>query len=669
MRLISSAADTQQVNIYNQLANQYLNLSDQKKATVYIAKAKELATKLDFDKGIGFAILMEGKAKDNRSSFDSAIICYRQSIPYFDRANDIANKAAGYQGLGNAYWAKGLSDKALNNYMIALNLREQTSDSFAIACSEMGLGNVYSDLHKFKLSIKYDQLAMDIMQHLGEKKYVSWILNNIGAAYMENGDTAIATDYYMKSIVIKEELKDIYGLSTSYSNMGNIYLRQKEYQKALDYYNLSLKYRMQTNENNDREFSDSYNEIGSVYLEMKNYPEAEKQLKHSIELGEKIHSYEQLKNPYLSMSKLNSEQGDYKNAFEYYKKYHAAMDSLLNQESNKLVNEMSAKFESEKQEQQITAQQSEINNRKRSQNFLLILVALAVVLTFAMFRNYRIKQKANEQLEEKNELIAVQKHIVEEKNKDITDSIHYAKRIQQAILPSMEMQKKVLPQSFVLYKPKDIVSGDFFWMEQWGKETIVAAIDCTGHGVPGAFMSFVAYSLLNEAVIEHGITQPGIVLNEMRKSLNRMLRQKNDETALKDGMDIAVCSFDLENNTLQYAGAYNPLWLLRNGKLTEYKADKQPVGAFMDSEEIVPFTNNKISLQKGDVIYIFTDGYADQFGGNKGKKFKYKPLQELLLSICDQPMEEQHKILDQSIEEWKGNLEQVDDILVIGIRV
>jgi serine phosphatase RsbU (regulator of sigma subunit) len=285
-----------------------------------------------------------------------------------------------------------------------------------------------------------------------------------------------------------------------------------------------------------------------------------------------------------------------------------------------------------------------------------------------MLRGYLAKKKANITLEEKNALIEHQKEIVEEKNKDITDSIHYAQRIQRAILPSADYQRNILPSSFTLFKPKDIVSGDFYWIEKWGSKIIVAVIDCTGHGVPGAFMTFVAYSLLNEAVLEHGIDDPAAILNEMRRNLNKMLRQKNDSEALKDGMDISICALDLKAMTLEYSGAYNPLWLVRKNQINETKADKQPIGVFLDSEP-KPFTKHTIPVEQGDMFYLFTDGYADQFGGEKGKKFKYKSLQQLLVSINEKPVEEQRSILDHEFEKWKGNINQIDDVCIVGVRI
>ncbi|MCC6690221.1 MAG: SpoIIE family protein phosphatase [Bacteroidia bacterium] len=279
--------------------------------------------------------------------------------------------------------------------------------------------------------------------------------------------------------------------------------------------------------------------------------------------------------------------------------------------------------------------------------------------------NLRVK---NTLLNEAYQQINEQKMIVEEKNKNITDSINYAKRIQDAILPSDEKVNSLLPESFVLFLPKDIVSGDFYWCEQWGNQTLIAAVDCTGHGVPGAFMSIVGFNLLNQCVHEHGLTKPAVILNNLNRGLSKIIKQKSKNDSVKDGMDISLCSINRKNKKLEFAGAYNPLWLIRNGGLTEIKADKTPIGA--SAENTFPsFTNYEVDLQSGDAIYIFSDGYPDQFGGPAGKKFKYKQLQQLLLSIQSKSMAEQKQALIDTIKRWAGSLEQVDDILIIGVKI
>ena len=268
----------------------------------------------------------------------------------------------------------------------------------------------------------------------------------------------------------------------------------------------------------------------------------------------------------------------------------------------------------------------------------------------------------NESLITSNNKVNQQKLKLEIKNKEITDSLNYAKRIQQAILPPQSKINNHLKNNFILYLPKDIVAGDFYWLEEKEDGVLFAAADCTGHGVPGAMVSVVCNNALNRSVREYDLTDPGKILDKTREIVIQEFEKSEDE--VKDGMDIAICS--LEGNTLKYAGAHNTLWIIRNGEVLETKANKQPIGQFDKPE---PYTTHSFELEKGDSIYIFSDGYVDQFGGVKGKKFKSKAFRELLISIQEKTMEEQRILIDEAFETWKGNLEQIDDVCVIGVRV
>ncbi|MDQ3048518.1 MAG: SpoIIE family protein phosphatase [Bacteroidota bacterium] len=276
---------------------------------------------------------------------------------------------------------------------------------------------------------------------------------------------------------------------------------------------------------------------------------------------------------------------------------------------------------------------------------------------------------------ERTEEVVRQKEEIETKNqelevlyKHVTDSIKYAKRIQEAILPPDSLVKRVLPNSFVLYKPKDIVSGDFYWIDEKYGKTMFAAVDCTGHGVPGAFMSIVGYNILKHVVNNNNFTNPALILDSLNEGVSETLHHGHEASAAKDGMDLSFCTIDFNTLELQYAGAYNPLYLIRNGELMQTKADKFPIGLFL-GEEKKKFTNHSIQLQKGDCVYIFSDGYADQFGGPNGKKFMANHFRELLLEVHKHPIDKQKEVLNRTIEEWRGPLDQVDDILVIGVKI
>ncbi len=280
----------------------------------------------------------------------------------------------------------------------------------------------------------------------------------------------------------------------------------------------------------------------------------------------------------------------------------------------------------------------------------------------------KVTRELEEKVRERTSEIEQQKVLIEAKNKDITDSILYAKRIQQAILPDDIFLREVLDDHFVLYKPKDIVSGDFYWAEKKNGASLFAAVDCTGHGVPGAFVSMLGYNGLNQAVTEKNLTKPAEILHELEKYISAALKQTTHLEKVKDGMDLSLCTFHRRERTLEFAGAMNPVYIIRNGGLQTIKGDRMSIGGEQEADK-KEFTNHSISLQAGDCVYVFTDGFVDQFGGHKRKKFMTRQFKDLLEKISTRSMKEQRDILESTIDKWRGELEQIDDILVIGMRV
>jgi len=313
-----------------------------------------------------------------------------------------------------------------------------------------------------------------------------------------------------------------------------------------------------------------------------------------------------------------------------------------------------------------------LNNQKIITYVSVVIIFIVAFLLFIALRNYKkqkeqslviIKQK--EEVEGQRDEISKQHVQLEEKTREITDSINYAKRIQEAILPPVSLFDKYLKKYFIFYLPKDIVAGDFYWMEVVGPNVIFAAADCTGHGVPGALVSVLCSNALNRAVKEYGIIEPGKILDKTLEIILEKFTQA--EETVKDGMDISLCSYNMETKELQYAGANNPLWITRKGSkvIEEFIPNKQPIGAYLKLE---PFTNHSIQLNEGDSIYIFSDGYADQFGGDMGKKYKTFRFRNLLLSIRDKDLITQKKLIEKAHFDWRRDEEQLDDICVIGFR-
>ncbi len=340
----------------------------------------------------------------------------------------------------------------------------------------------------------------------------------------------------------------------------------------------------------------------------------------------------------------------------------------------------------EQQTIQISEQQTILVERLKAiekQKMLIWFFVIALILVsglgYFIYRGYRIKKESNIKLEAKNRQILEQKDEIQQQKevaesqrdqiayqkKHITDSIHYALRIQTALLPSLELFSEKLDH-FVLYRPRDIVSGDFYWVAEIGPQIMIISADCTGHGVPGAFMSMLGVSFLNEIILNKGIIQPDKVINSLRDEIIHALKQKASDSEIKDGMDICVCLLDPEKRSLQFAGALCPLWILSKGELTEIKGDKMPVAIH---ETMKPFTNHWIDLKQGDTFYIFSDGFVDQFGGPNQKKYLSKNFKITLAELQSKSMYEQGAELDRIFEEWRKDVEQIDDVTVIGVRV
>jgi len=307
--------------------------------------------------------------------------------------------------------------------------------------------------------------------------------------------------------------------------------------------------------------------------------------------------------------------------------------------------------------------------RTRTAVGLYILVGMFWLYMFFRIRTRELR-RANQYLKEKELAVielARQKEELSIKNKNITDSISYAQKIQEAMLPSAMLFKQILPDSFILFKPKDIVSGDFYWVNRKDDHIFIAAVDCTGHGVPGALMSMIGFELIRNIINVQNIMEPARILDKLNKGISEAFNKEVERITLKDGMDLSFCAIDTRKQLLQFAGAFNSVYLVRDETITELKGDRLSVGLAEDPEKD-KFRNHIIPLEPNDVIYMFTDGYVDQFGGPREKKFMYRRFRHLLLTIHKLPMEEQHMILDETIEHWKGDNEQVDDILVIGFR-
>jgi serine phosphatase RsbU (regulator of sigma subunit) len=405
--------------------------------------------------------------------------------------------------------------------------------------------------------------------------------------------------------------------------------------------------------------------IGNSYSALKDKNLALKSYLRSLDLAKQIGSLDDQRGAATGMYQLYKKEGNASEALIYHELLTQLKDSIYNTAKNNSVNNLKMQFALDRQEHELKTKAEEelmIKEAEKKQqriiNYIVVIILLLVLgFSYFLFKRIQITKAQKKIIED-------QKLVVEAKNKEVTDSILYAKRIQQTLLAQDDFLAQHLPEHFVCYKPKDLVSGDFYWATKGGSEErfYLAVCDSTGHGVPGAFMSLLNISFLNEAVNEKMLSKPNEIFNHVR---TRLISGISSEGA-KDGMDAILLCFDYASSTLHYAAAQNKSVLIRNSELIDFKYDKMPVGL---GENTNSFTVNTLKLKKDDLIYLYTDGYADQFGGDKGKKFKYKRLNELLLQHHQKPLTEQKQIVEEELEKWKGNLEQVDDICLVCIKI
>ncbi len=668
-RIIKTAKnDTNKAKILNQIGKGYEYIN-QDSAVIFIKESYKLSEKLHFEKGIGVSQVYLGYLAEDVSNFDSAKTAFTLAYETFKRIDEKVWLAETMKLLGGVSKYQGDIKQALDYYLQSLEMYESINSEEGIANVHYCLGDLYMSLQQNDKALENYFKAYEADKNSNRFVDMANNLTAIGIIYDRKKDYKKAKEHYFKAKKIYEDEGYENGLSNLYTWIAITAYNEKDITSALNNFQQSLNLYEKMNNVNGLMYV--YNNIGSIYTEQGLLDKALEWQNKSLNLALKHKVIDNIRYAYQMLSVTYENKGDYKKAYESHKLYIQYKDSILNESTSKQISELDKKFETEKKNKELIKKDAEllkqnlkIDKQANQRNYLLIGLALMIVLAIFIYRGYRQKQKANDIIALQKNEVEKQKEVIEEKQKEIVDSITYAKRLQHAILPPLKLVKEHFPESFVLFKPKDIVAGDFYWMEIIGKTVYIAAADCTGHGVPGAMVSVVCSNALNRTVKEFSIKEPGKILDKVRDLVIETFEKSESE--VKDGMDISLCAVDLKNNSMLWAGANNPLWIIRENKLIEFKPNKQPIGK---TEKPTPFTSETIKLQKNDSLYLFTDGYADQFGGKKGKKFKYKQLHEFLIEINGQSMNEQESILVKKMEEWKGKLEQVDDILIIGLKI
>ncbi|MBN8694826.1 MAG: tetratricopeptide repeat protein [Bacteroidetes bacterium] len=500
-----------------------------------------------------------------------------------------------------------------------------------------------------------------LIKRTGIKGDLAAAYNNIGLAYRQLNQLKRAVAFYTKSLQMCIANNDYRSQANAYNNLGTIYQLEGNYMKALYYHNKSLEIRM--NVGDSIGISMSLGNMGFTNLELRNYEGAYNNLIRAYGISKRLNDPEGVKETSEGLSRYYEIMNNPDLAFKYYKEFISTRDTLMGEEVKKelLMKELQYKYEQEEQKREVEVQAEKLKQQLYT-FMVLVILAIVLIFSFLLYKRFALTQKQKDVIEK-------QKKLVEEKQTEITDSIQYAKRIQTTLLAHKEFLNKNIPEYFVYYRPKDIVSGDFYWATHTEipnhKEEgsfYLAVCDSTGHGVPGAFMSLLNITFLNEAINEKGIYQPNEVFNHVRKRLIESISQDGGQ----EGMDAILVQFNKKDLSINYAAANNPPVVVRNNQVMELPYDKLPVG---QSESESQFNNYSFQLQKDDMLYLFTDGYADQFGGPKSKKFMYHRLNELLVSIHHLPVSKQQTALADAFENWKGALDQIDDVCIIGIRI
>jgi serine phosphatase RsbU (regulator of sigma subunit)/lipoprotein NlpI len=570
------------------------------------------------------------------------------------------------KNIGLIYYSTSDFEKSLQYFTRILAIQQLRNDGLGVASACNNIGIIYDELKRYPTALDFYHRSLEMKEKIGDQGTMANTINNIGFLYSKLNNPTKAYEYFSRALTIDEQQRDTLGMFNTLNNIGLYYFQQQEYDSALSYFNTSLQLGAQLDNNYDK--AHLINNISNIYLRRGELQEAISSFNRSLEFSEPMDAKARMINSYHGLAEAYKRLGRYRTALDYYKKQSDLKDLVYVERNQRKITEIETNYQIQQREKEIELlkKESEIQVLNLSKNrtvtyFLIVGMILIFILTSVLYQRNQYRIRSNKMLENQNREIA-------RKNIDILDSIMYAKGIQDAIRPDPEILKTVFTDYFILSQARDIVNGDFYWLSNADSHIIVAVMDCTGHGVPGAFMTVMANSLLNQIVVEHGIESPSQILKALQSEISNTLHQEKYNQINNEGMDIGITKFNKESGKLIFAGAKRPLYYFKNNKLNVIKGNTQSIAGALYKKAPI-FDEHTIELSKGDSFYLFTDGIVDQFGGPDNKKFMSWRLKHQLNIMYPRDMENQKFYLEAEISTWSGKNEQTDDILMLGVRV
>ena len=579
---------------------------------------------------------------------------------------------------GTVYLYSGKLASALECFVKAANYYKADHNNIGMGIVYIDISEVYNQQENTDNAKYYLNNAIKILRKEKDSIYLAAAYQDLGYVDYRIGQYDTALILFLNTSEIYKKLGHITEYAVCLGNSGLVYSRQSEFQKAEDYLLRAIEMLTKQGEQGyERAVTEYMIEYAGILQHKGEIKKAISSATRSFGKAAKNNLLEFERDAAYRLAKLYQVSGKYDSAYHYQSLYINANDSLKGVKNIQKMADLRTGFEVAKKQAEV-----DVLRKNKLIQFIVILglvliLLLAIGLILLYYNSLKRSQRFTAALDERRILLEKQSQELKEQREElmlqkeeIISSINYAKRIQSAILPPEAYINELLNENFVLYLPKDIISGDFYWIKQVKNKIILASADCTGHGVPAAFMSMLGISCLNEIVQSRDFTSANQILNELRKEIKHSLRQTGKKEEMRDGMDIALCVLDSKNNVMQYSGAHNPLYIISNNgysEIKEIKADPMPVGIHFLGDK--SFTNHELSLEIGDTFYIFSDGFTDQIGGENNQRFTSERFKKLLLTIYDQPLYEQKEILEKALNDWMGENSQRDDILVIGVRV